>query len=467
MPYEGELASKVAHSDMLKNPEIQDFLAGCEYLRIPSEEEGQALADRFRVAPTTDNIALPDNIIAVDGSRYESAIHDQLPSTRVGYVKVSAMLILMSAFQSLRVMDGRFVDPFRVARLQDSNTALTFPVPSANIRWQGNASVRDSFRAAVDAQLYSKSKRINPNDPSTSLRTTLFHLASRRRGELGTGDPSRLILHACPTCGREHIELLDQPAVQHCPACGSEVFPADCLRIWELVAENQSNVAALTRFMSLVEHLLIIHYIRYLADASLPVLARTAFFLDDPLAIFGNAAWMHASIMRFLDETNRKLSARGFPNVLLIGLQKTGQVVDHVALIDKYIPLDRIFAIDDEYRYEYILSMREPASQGFGYEIYYGQDFIYKTSSGRTFVCAVPYPFATKRPPGIDFIQAKADIANYPDLPRALALIRHFESDLYANAVVPIALAHKYTAISLVPGGQALDILTRKALNGP
>ena len=44
MPYEGEFANKAAHSDMLKNPEIQDFLAGCEYLRVPSEEEGQTLA---------------------------------------------------------------------------------------------------------------------------------------------------------------------------------------------------------------------------------------------------------------------------------------------------------------------------------------------------------------------------------------------------------------------------------------
>lgn len=462
MPYEGELANKVAHSDMLKNPDIQTFLASCEYLRVPSDQEGQALAERFHVPPATDNITLPDNIIAVDGSRHESAIHDQLPSTRIGFVKVSAMLIIMSAFQSLRVMSGRFVDPFRVARLQDSNTALSFPLPSANVRWQGKASVRDGFRAALDTQLYSK--RIKPNDPNTSLRTTLFHLAARRGGELGTGDPSRLLLHACPNCGREHIELLDQQAVQHCPACSSEVYPADCLRIWELVAENQSNIAALTRCMSTIEHLLIVHYIRYLADASLPVLARTAFFLDDPLAIFGNAAWMHASIMRFLDDTNRRLQAKSLANVLLIGLQKTGQVVDHVNLIDKYIPPNRIFAIDDEYRYEYILSMREPASQGFGYEIYYGQDFIYKTPSGRAFVCALPYPFATKRPQGVDFIHAKADIANYPDLPRAIALIRHFESDLYANAVIPIALAHKYTAISLVPGGQALDILTRRAL---
>jgi len=464
MPYEGEFANKASHSDMLRNPEIQDFLAGCEYLRVPTEEEGQTLADRFQLAPATDNIPLPDNIIAVDGSRHESAIHDKLPSTRVGYVKVSAMLIVMSAFQSLRVMSGRFVDPFRVARLQDSNTSLTFPLPSANIRWGGKASVRDGFRAALDAQLYSK--RITANDPATSLRTTLFHLAARRGGELGTGDPSRLLLHACPSCGREHVELVDQAAVQRCPGCNSEVYPADCLRIWELVAENQSNVAALSRVMLAVEHLLTMHYIRYLADASLPVLARTVFFLDDPLAIFGNAAWMHASIMRFLDDTNRKLRAKGFPNVLLIGLQKTGQIVDHVSLIDKYIPPNRVFAIDDEYRYEYIIATREPASQGFGYEIYYGQDFIYKTPSGRTFVCALPYPFATKRPPGIDFLQAKADMANYPDLPRALALIQHFESDLYANAVIPIALAHKYTAISLVPGGQALDILTRKALGG-
>lgn len=464
MPYEGEFANKASHSDMLKNPEIQDFLTDCEYLRVPSEKEGQALANRFQLPPTTDNISLPDNIIAVDGSRHESAIHDKLPSTRVGYVKVSAMLIVMRAFQSLRVMHGRFVDPFRVARLQDSNTSLTFPLPSANIRWRGKASVRDSFRAALDAQLYDK--RITHDDPKTSLRTTLFHLAARRGGELGTGDPSRLLLHACPSCGQEHVELVDQAAVQHCPRCHGEVYPADCLRIWELVAENQSNVAALSRVMLTVEHLLTMHYIRYLADASLSVLARTVFFLDDPLAIFGNAAWMHASIMRFLDDTNRKLRAKGLTNVLLIGLQKTGQIVDHVSLIDKYIPPNRVFAIDDEYRYEYIIATREPASQGFGYEIYYGQDFIYKTPSGRTFVCALPYPFATKRPPGVDFLQAKADIANYPDLPKALALIQHFESDLYANAVIPIALAHKYTAISLVPGGQALDILTRKALGG-
>jgi hypothetical protein len=52
----------------------------------------------------------------------------------------------------------------------------------------------------------------------------------------------------------------------------------------------------------------------------------------------------------------------------------------------------------------------------------------------------------------------------YENLAKAINLINHFESDLYRNAVVPIALAHRYTAISLKPGGQVLDLLTRRNL---
>jgi hypothetical protein len=190
-----------------------------------------------------------------------------------------------------------------------------------------------------------------------------------------------------------------------------------------------------------------------------------AFFIDGPLAIFGNPAWMHRSIMIFLQEINRKLEKYGQPPLTVIGLQKTGQVVDHVTLIDRFIPKNRILAINDEYRYQYILSGRDPSGQGFGFETYYGQDFIYKTESGRTFVFALPYPYASKDTPGIDFIKAKIKFENYPQLTKALKLITYLESDLYENAIVPIALAHRFTAISFRPGGRVLDLLTRDALN--
>jgi len=220
----------------------------------------------------------------------------------------------------------------------------------------------------------------------------------------------------------------------------------------------------LGRFMNIVEHLLPIHYIRFLAEKSLRTLSNVAFFVDGPLAVFGTAAWMHGAILRFLGNVNSELHSLSLSPVLILGLQKSGQIVDHNCLIDRFIPSNRLFVIDDEYRYKWILSNREPAEDGFGAETYYGQDFIFKTPSGRTFVFALPYPFTSKADPAIDFINDKVKLENYANLNRTLALIHHFESDLYKNAVVPIALAHRYTAISLMPGGRVLDILTRSSL---
>ena len=65
-----------------------------------------------------------------------------------------------------------------------------------------------------------------------------------------------------------------------------------------------------------------------------------------------------------------------------------------------------------------------------------------------------------------DFNEEKIKIENYENLPRAIALINHLESDLYKNAVVPIALAHRFTAISFEPGGRVLDMFARQALGG-
>ncbi len=466
MPYQGETASKASHQDLLKNPDVRAFLGACDYLRVPSPKEAQVMCAGFVAPPPTDGVALPRHVIAVDGSLYETSIDDQLPSTKVGYVKIGCVLIDLAQYSALRVEGGRYVDPFRVARLRDNNSPLTFPLPSANIRWKGKDSVRDGFRAAVDELLYSEMTRFDKADPATSLRTTLFHLAALRPGPLGTGDPTRLRIHKCPACDKGPVEVCDVPGPQTCPHCAGEVYPSDCLRVWEEVGDYRSNAEALGRFMLLVEHMAPMHYLRHLAATSLPVVSGLAFFVDGPLAVFGNGAWLHGSIMRYLARIDDQLAEIGHPPVAMIGLQKTGQVADYCHLIDRYLPPNRLFAIDDDYRYRYILGGRDVAGNGFGFETYYGQDFVFKTPSGRTFVMALPYPFADKDKGPTGFRVVKTELGRYTNLPRALALIKHFESDLYENAVVPIALAHRYTAISLEPGGKALELLTRKLLQG-
>jgi hypothetical protein len=461
MPYQDEFARKTTQSEFLKNPDVEAFLGECSYLKPPSDEEAEQLASKYNEPPIFDG-DLPEYVISVDGSNHESSIDDKLPSTKVGYIKIGAILISLEQFGSLR--EGKFVDPFRVAELKDKNTSLTFSLPSANIRWGDKDNVRDSFRAILDKQFLSANTRFEENNYYSSLRSTLFHLASRRPGEMNTGDPFKLKIHKCPDCGRGPIEVEDIEEQQYCSFCRKDVYPTDCLRLWEEVNNYQSNQVVISRLMLILEHLIPIHYMRYFNQKAYLNLTRIAFFIDGPLAIFGNAAWMHRSIMIFIEEINQKLARKGQPPLLVIGLQKTGQVIDHVTLIDKFLPKNRLFAIEDDYRYKYILSNRDPARKTFGFETYYGQDFIFKTATNRKFVFGLPYSFPSKDNPGINFPQEKVKWEHYPHLAKAVKLINHLESDLFKNAVVPIALAHRYTAISLQPGGKVLDILTRRSL---
>lgn len=462
MPYENELASKSSHSDIVRNPEVASFLENCEYLRRPSEEEVRHAIAEFKVPPDTRELSLPEHIIAIDGSYYEASISDQLPSTKVGYIKLGCVLIKFSEFSALRDTESGLVDPMRVARLGKGSAPLTMTVPSANLLMEGESNVRDSFRRAVSDYFGSTATRFVPQDQTTSLRSTLFELASRRSGGLGTNKPDVLVLHRCPCCNEPAVEVRDSPNPQRCPRCHSAVYPTDCLRVWEDVTDFQSNAEAMSRLMIATEHLLPIHYIRYLANNSLASLASTAFFVDGPLAVFGNPAWIHGPIMSYLSEINARLETAGLSRLVMIGIQKTGQVADHLQFLDRFLPNNRLLPITDDYRYEHILAGRDPSSNGFGSETYYGQDFILKTPSGRTFVFALPYPFSSKSTAGLTFAIAKTEIDRYAELARAIAVIQHFESDLYANAVVPVALAHRHTAISLVPGGRVLDLLSKQ-----
>lgn len=464
MPYQGEFANKASHVDFLNNPDIKRMLEECTYLKPPTDEEAQNLASQFIDPPLMADQQLPEFIIAIDGSNYEVNIDDKLPSTKFGFIKVGVVLIKLTEFGDLKV--GKFVDPFRVAALKDKNTSLTFFIPSANINWKDQGNVRDSFRALFDQQLYDERTRFIPSDPSTSLRSTLFTLASLRPRGMGTETSDKLKIHKCPSCDQGPITVEDVPTQQYCPHCNKEVYPSDCLRLWEEVNDFQSNQVVISRMMMILEHLLPAHYIRFFLEKSPILLSNMAFFVDGPLAVFGNPAWIHRSLMIFLENAKRKLSRFNAKPILMIGLQKTGQVVDYINFVDRFIPNNKLYCIDDEFRYKFMLGNREPSGHTFGYETYYGQDFIFKTPSGKTFDFLIPYPYASKDLASEDFSEVKIRVENYENLPRAIGLINHLESDLYKNAVIPIALAHRFTAISFEPGGRVLDLFSRQSLGG-
>ncbi|WP_217808638.1 hypothetical protein [Derxia lacustris] len=215
--------------------------------------------------------------------------------------------------------------------------------------------------------------------------------------------------------------------------------------------------------MNAVEQLLIATFVRMLAEHHPQILAEMAFILDGPLAVFGQPASISFTLVSFYHRIREELRRRGLRAPIVIGLQKDGQVMEHARSIARFLPNGTFHVVDDEYRDAYINSVN---NENFGTETYFGQDFIFKTEKGNIFTVGLPYP-AAKKSGTKEFSRLKSDLTRYgSDLGRAFDVVRHFELDLYENAVIPVALAHRHASISLKPGGKVLDLVTKNGLVG-
>ena len=465
MPYNGEVAGKGGHSDVVKNPDVQAFLEECSCLTPPSEEEAKKITDDY-VLWTEGKQWLPDYVVASDASPYKEPLPGLFPSTQIGYVKNSMVIIEVSEYDDLQPVNSNYVDPFKVAELHRSGDPISFTLPGCNVRYKNSATVKDGFRLAIYEQL-SDMRTSFTNDSSFNVVGTLFAI-----------DDGEVFLKNCPSCGsEEHFKFKPKEDVQGCSSCGQYVYVTDVMRIHEQISDLGDNGSAITRFMNVVEHLIIASFIRMVGYRDPKLLSRMAFILDGPLAIFGQPAKVHARLLKLYSKVYKHLENKGLEPPLILGIQKTGPAVEHAMALSRYIEKGAFRVIDDEYRHKYIAA-RSESSDNFGHETYYGQDFIYRTKSGKVFVFGLVYPFERKTPTSNDgeegkqkeakkkFAREKVEIQRYSNmLGKAMNVVSHFELELYENAIVPIALAHRHASISLVPGGKVLDILSKKGLN--
>lgn len=453
MPYANQIAGKGGHGDIVKNPDVAHFLEGCKYLKEPCEEEGIELAATYLAAPVGG--LPPDMTVASDASPYIEPINGRYPSTQIGYIKLSMVLVSMADYNGLTRPGSRFVDPFKAAKLHRNADAITFTLPGSNIRYRGAATVKDGFRLAVWEQLSDGRTNLSKSG-GYSVADTLFNISD-----------GILVVKKCPNCEYEpagEFQFTPQAPMQNCPDCDTPMYATDSLRLYEEISDFGTNASPMTRFMNAVEHLMIANLIRMLSEQQPATLSKMAFIIDGPLAVFGQPAWISKKLMALYYRIGQNLARRGLRAPIIIGLQKEGMAMDHARGLERFLTKGRFRVIDDEYRKQYI-SAGSSKTPNFGDETYYGQDFIFKTEKGQIFIVAVPYPFQNKQNKA-QFAKNKVVIAEYPDLGRAFDLIRHFELDLYRSAVVPVALAHRHSSISLVPGGKVLELMSRHGLGG-
>ena len=471
MPYPGEAAGKTGHSEILSNPEVQSFLESCAKVPVPQAKDFSELSCGFKeYSVESSKGKLPELILAIDGSTYEASVDTKAPSRKIGYIKISTVILDFEAFLKLKGPNSRFIDPFEVNRLKRDTSALSFALPGAYLAVHPGEEPRDSFRRRIFECYSGDQTKLSGGQ---SLTDTLYELC-RLTGRVSVkgGEEHIRVLEKCPgslktgeQCDEKDVLLPIKTGQTVCQKCCTTIYMTDCLRIHEAFVGHGQNIEALNRLMSVTEHILVAHYLINYASIALDVLSKMCFIIDGPLAVFGPAAWIHRALLILLLNVNKKLKACGMPSTLVLGFQKTGRLREHLDEIAQLIPKHRCFMpITDEYRYSFIDPGKKGTTKNFGDETYYGQDFFVKTGTDKTFVLVMPYLFGDKGTP--NFNKAKTELSNYPDLLRVLTMMEKLESVMYGGSIVPVMLAHGNASISIVPGGRVLDIASRIAVKG-
>lgn len=440
-----ETARSTGHVPIAQNEFVKERLRS--YRVAPTEPRPHVDAALLSAANTL-GVPSPSPVrwaISFDGSPQEVPVRDEYPSTRIGYIQVAAVLVHLEEMFSQEA--EHLVDP-AVIRAASSEALHSIVLPSSNVCRNDMSTVRDSWRAEIfeifrDYQV--------EETPLLAIFMRLVDFSSKRAG------PSTVLISRCSAS--DACDAIDIPVPTSgvdCPRCGGRLFPTDSLRVHEEVTEEHANITALSRLMTVLEHITLVGYLHFLAERQPRVLGSVAFVGDGPLALFGPQAWLHTPILAFIHDLNRALTAQHLRPPVIVGLEKTGQFAEHAAAISESIPRQTLMTLPDSYIFRHVLTFRAAAGSEYGRDTYYGRKFFYRTAQGQMLTLTIPKPDQAVSNPH--------DPAHYPMLCDTLAFLDCIGTALYQDAVIPVALAHSFAAMPLRTGSKVLRLLSQEFL---
>jgi hypothetical protein len=443
MAYEGEFASYRPLYRIAESERVKSLL---QRTRVREAELDVGPRPEPVTVPETA-AALPDFIVAIDGSNAEVPVKTGYPGAQIGYCTVASVLLDLAKIRELDLRRPASPVEFRMTeQLSTADVAL----PGSNVVTRDHVSARDSFRESLFEEFASEIPDIEDGKSILSTYEELLKLKPKTK------------LQSCPyatdlSC-EEHFNV--SPGLSSC-ACSRRlaVYSTDALRIYERFHDVGSNGEALGEVMQVWERILLVHIIRSFERRGwLASLRRLGFVMDGPLAFFGHPAWMSAAVSSELKRLNVQVRAATGQDMLIFGIEKSGIFVDHFTEIDQTETSGKLlfeprtcFMPSDYYIKNRIIYSK--SDKRYGADTYFGRKLFYKTSSGARIVVNIPF-----LSDGEDNLESD-DIAQYAQIPLACALLDKLVSSRFENAVTPIVAANAAAAIPLNLGAKVLQQL--------
>lgn len=434
-----ERASKIAHTHVLNNPEVQSFVASCT---LPSAPESADVEQMQQPLPKVS--ARLQHVIAIDGGMTEAVVRKEMPSASLTFMTFGPLTLCLEDLQQLDATP--FIGPEDMARLKNLQR-YSLSVPTRAILVNGARSFSEGVRLAIHHFLS------NPARPElmVALRWLLF------REWLPEAERQPWYIPQCPnrSCNQQKIKFeYSGPASLPCPQCGRDIYVSDGLRLYERIDDEQGAAGIMSYLLTTLEQLVLVHVIRALLRLKPAVLREILLIKDGPLAFFGNVAPLRKPMQELMQWLADK--DQGNPLICLVGLEKSGAFVDHAALLEPKLKKGHYLILSNDYIYKYIVP-GDPGGAPFGSNTYYGAKVIYKSERGDIFVATIP--MATfKSTPMLDDLFNAAEV---------LSVTGELRCSMYDNALIPIVLANRLVSLADVPSSEILKRFVKSSVTSP
>jgi len=450
MPFEGEYASyeplrRIMESDKVKALEKRFKV------RKTNESEEDFLSQLTQKSELPSSNWQADYLIGIDGSCQSVNAENGFPGAEIGYITAAAVLILMDKVRKLEREE--FISP---KAFRETEKASTFDAvfPGCNVMIDEEEDAKASMRKTLFEQLEG---HIEFSEGETLLDTYEALLKIKRSNGDGNNPPK------CP-CDEQ--KTFEYGYKKYNCTCGNTLFSTDAMRLHELHNPIGSCKELYGQIMFTLERIWLIHILRAFEKKNwLATLGSLAFVLDGSLAVFSTSSWLTKSISEELKRINEKQKQITGKDLLILGVEKSGQFVNHFQAIDTdkeggkdKFPIQTALLLDNAYISRNIV-FGDPNKKEYGKDTYFGRKFFYKTLTGYKVVASIA-TFSN------DQQKLKTALPNqFPRLVDAMNLLDQVTSNRYPNSVTPLISAHAEAAIPLNLGKRLFEDIAKEIRN--
>ena len=393
----------------------------------------------------------PQLIIAIDGDHSKSKIYNGFPGAEVGYITVSTIVILLDKIKELE--KEKFIDPKKF-RETEKPTSIDSLFVGCNVILDGENSAKSSMRRILFEEMQKTSIFQNTE---TLLETYEVLLKIKRDRQTSNRSPK------CPHDNCEE-DLKEGYGEYSCDSCGGKLYSTDALRLHELMNPSGTNGEMYGQIKETFKKIQLIHLIRSFEKKPewFGTLRNIAFFMEGSLTVFSTASWLAKSFREELERINKKVRENCNQDLLILGIERTGNFVNHFADIDTKkdgtddnFPNQSVFLPTNDYIKKNIVLNDNP---DFVYleDTAFGRKFFYKTKAGYRVVPSIATYSEYQRNP------LMAAEKQFPRLADCLVLLDKLVSSRYENSVMPLATAHAEAAIPLNIGKRIFDDIAKQ-----